>query len=46
MTREEFDRIVAEAVTAGASKADAEAYVVRGYKLDGVPKKADKKEKK
>lgn len=33
MTKQEFDRIVAESVKAGADKKEAEAYVVSGFKI-------------
>ncbi len=34
MNRQEFDAIVDDAVSNGASREDAEAYVRAGYKLD------------
>lgn len=33
MTKQEFDRIVKDAVDNGADRKDAEAYVTRGFKL-------------
>lgn len=33
MTKAEFDRIVQEAVDAGAERADAELHVVRGFHI-------------
>lgn len=41
MTRKEFDAVVDDAVKNGADRKDVEAYVVAGYKLEGIPK-ADK----
>lgn len=37
MTREEFDRIVDESVAAGNTREAAEAFVIAGFKLAGVP---------
>lgn len=37
MTKQEFDRIVKDAVDSGADPKEAAAYVVQGFKLPGVP---------
>ena len=38
MTKQEFDAIVDDAVKNGTPRKDAEAFVVAGFHLDGIPK--------
>lgn len=37
MTKQEFDAIVDDAVKNGTPRKDAEAFVVAGFHLDGIP---------